>query len=451
MTVMPKKKKVILIPYPAQGHVNPMIKLASLLSSMGFNPIIITPEFIYRRVSHRINDGIVFMSIPDGLREGTPRDFFSIEMAMEKNMASPLEELVRMMIMDGGEDDDAGGIGFFVVDLLASWAIDVGRRCRVAVAGFWPAMHATYRLVAAIPDLIHAGVISADGIPENENAPICLSPNAPTISTSDLPWLIGSATSRSSRFKFWTRTLDRSNTLPWILTNTFPNESQSKTTQQATSFDNFNTSQVLEIGSLIMQSSAMASFWEEDMSCLRWLNEQDKGSVVYVSFGSWVTPIGEAKIRRLALALESCGRPFLWVLGSEWREGLSEGYVERIHMRGRIMSWAPQVEVLRHNAVGCYVTHCGWNSTMESVQCMKPLLCYPIAGDQFLNCAYIVNVWRIGVKLEGFGREEIENVISIVLEDEQMRWRIERLNDKLFGKEEISKARAKLMAFIQDI
>ncbi|XP_073027922.1 UDP-glycosyltransferase 82A1 isoform X2 [Primulina eburnea] len=451
MTVMQKKKKVILIPYPAQGHVNPMIKLASLLSSMGFNPIIITPEFIHRRVSHRINDGIVFMSIPDGLRDGTPRDFFSIEMAMEKNMASPLEELVRKMIMDGGEENDGGGIGFFVVDLLASWAIEVGRRCRVAVAGFWPAMHATYRLVAAIPDLVHAGVISEDGIPENENSPICLSANDPTISTSDLPWLIGSATSRSSRFKFWTRTLDRSNTLPWIITNTFPNESQSKTTQQATSFDSFNTPQVLEIGSLIMKSSAMASFWEEDMSCLRWLNEQDKGSVVYVSFGSWVSPIGEAKIRSLALALESCRRPFLWVLGSEWREGLSEGYVERIQMRGRIMSWAPQVEVLRHNAVGCYVTHCGWNSTMESVQCMKPLLCYPIAGDQFLNCAYIVNVWRIGVKLEGFGREEIENAISIVLEDEQMRWRIEKLNDKLFGKEGISKARAKLMAFIQDI
>lgn len=286
------------------------------------------------------------------------------------------------------------------------------------------------------------------GIPENENAPICLSPNEPTISTSDLPWLIGSSTSKSSRFKFWTRTLDRSNTLPWILTNTFPDES---TTQQSISFDNFNTSQVLQIGSLIMQSSAIASFWDEDMSCLRWLDEQDKGSVVYVSFGSWASPIGEAKIRSLALALESCQRPFLWVLRSAWLEGLSEGYVERVKMRGRIMSWAPQVEVLRHHAVGCYVTHCGWNSTMEAMQCKKPLLCYPIAGDQFLNCVYIVNVWRVGVKLEGLGREEIENATSTVLEDEQMRWRIERLNDKLFGKEGISKARGKLMAFIQDI
>lgn len=88
---------------------------------------------------------------------------------------------------------------------------------------------------------------------------------------------------------------------------------------------------------------------------------------------------------------------------------------------------------------------------MEAMQCKKPLLCYPIAGDQFLNCVYIVNVWRVGVKLEGLGREEIENATSTVLEDEQMRWRIERLNDKLFGKEGISKARGKLMAFIQDI
>ncbi|XP_073127986.1 UDP-glycosyltransferase 82A1 [Henckelia pumila] len=437
-----KKKKVILIPYPAQGHVNPMIKLASLLSNMGFDPIIITPEFIHRRVSRRINDGILFMSVPDGLREGAPRDFFAIEMAMERNMASPLEELVREM---------GGGIGFFVVDLLASWAIDVGRRCGVAVAGFWPAMHATYRLLAAIPDLIHAGVISGDGIPKNENAPICLSPNEPTLSTSDLPWLIGSSTSRNSRFKFWRRTLARSETLPWILTNTFPDEPQLKTSQQSTYFSSFNTSRVREIGPLIMQSSAMASFWEEDTSCLRWLDEQDMGSVVYVSFGSWVSPIGEANIRSLALALESCQRPFVWVLGPAWREGLPEGYAERVATRGRIMSWAPQVEVLRHGAVGCYVTHCGWNSTMEAMQCKKPLLCYPIAGDQLLNCVYIVNVWRIGVKIQGFGREEIENALSVVLDDEQMRRRIERLNDKLLGKEGISKARAKLTAFIQDI
>ncbi|KZV22506.1 hypothetical protein F511_09028 [Dorcoceras hygrometricum] len=420
MTAMTKKmmKKVILIPYPAQGHVNPMIKLASFLSNMGFHPIIITPDFIHRRVSRRTTDGIVFMSIPDGLSEGTPRDFFAIEMAMERYMAAPLEELVRRETMDGG-----GGIGFFVVDLLASWAIEVGRLCGVAVAGFWPAMHATYRLVAAIPDLINAGVISEHG----------------------------SSTSRNRRFKFWSRTLERSKTLPWILTNTFPDESQSKTTQQSAYLNYFDTPHVLEIGPLIMQSSAMASFWEEDMSCLRWLDVQESGSVVYVSFGSWVSPIDEAKIRSLALALESCQRSFVWVLAPAWRQGLPEGYVEKVATRGRIVAWVPQVEVLRHHAVGCYMTHCGWNSTMEAIQCKKPLLCYPIAGDQFLNSVYIVNVWRIGVKIEGFGREEVEKALAFVLEDEQMRGRIERLNDKLFGKDGISEARAKLMAFTQDI
>ncbi|KAG8387112.1 hypothetical protein BUALT_Bualt03G0219400 [Buddleja alternifolia] len=451
MTVMTKKKIVILIPYPAQGHVTPMLKLSSVLSNLGFRPVVITPEFIHRRISPRINPkdhGILCLPISDGLDEQTPRDFFAIERAMEEHMPLILEQLLLNMIEEGG---GGGGIACMVVDLLASWAVDVARRCGVPVAGFWPAMHATYRLISAIPDLIRTGVISENGSPQNQSTPLCLSSNEPILTANDLPWLIGSPKAINSRFKFWVRTLQRSKSLRWLLTNTFPDEYQSKA-QQSIVFTNHDPQQVLEIGPLIMQAASIssASFWEEDMSCLDWLDKQNVGSVVYVSFGSWVSPIGEEKIKSLALALEASKRPFIWVLGHTWCRGMPDGYIERVEVQGRIVPWAPQMEVLRHQAVGCYLTHCGWNSTMEAIQCKKPLLCYPIAGDQLLNCAYIVNVWKIGVKIEEFGVEEVEDAIRKIVEDEQVSMRIERVNEKLFGKEGRSKAMANLWTFIQD-
>ncbi|KAL1560889.1 UDP-glycosyltransferase 82A1-like [Salvia divinorum] len=436
------EKKIILVPYPAQGHVTPMLKLAAVIAGLGrFQPVVLTPEFIHRRISPQI-DGVLCLPLPDGLEDNAAPDFFAVERTMEETMPPALEELLREM---------AGGVACVVADLLASWAVEVARRSGVAAAGFWPAMHATYRLVAAIPHLIRTGVISENGCPRNPSDLISLSSHEPILTTNDLPWLIGPSKARASRFKFWTRTIERSKTLQHIMINTF-SEGRELKTQQSTRSDAQDSPRILEIGPLIMQVATTTSttLWEEDTSCLDWLDKQNVGSVMYISFGSWVSPIGEVKVKALASTLEALGRPFIWVLGPAWRRGLPDGFTERVAAYGRIVEWAPQLEVLRHPAVKCYLTHCGWNSTMEAIQCKKPLLCYPIAGDQFLNCTYIVNTWKAGVKIERFGIEEIENGIRKV-EDGKFTGRIEELNEKLFGKEGSSKAMANLSTFIKDL
>lgn len=152
-----KKSKVLLVPYPAQGHVTPMLKLASLLLNHGLNPIVITPNFI--QINSK-EDGISIISIPDGLEDGTPRDFFAIENAMENYMPYHLEKLVQEYEFDGKEED---GIVCVIVDLLASWAVKVANRCGIQVAGFWPVFLAAYNLLASIPDLLKAGIISETG------------------------------------------------------------------------------------------------------------------------------------------------------------------------------------------------------------------------------------------------------------------------------------------------
>ncbi|CAN4096248.1 unnamed protein product [Withania somnifera] len=435
-----KKSKVLLVPYPAQGHVTPMLKLASLLANHGLNPIVIIPNFI-KIDSKDVN--ITIMSInSDGLDETSPRDFFAIENAMENYMPCQFERLVRVL-QDGDQED---GIVCLIVDLLASWAVEVANKCGIQVSGFWPAMLATYRLIHSIPNMLHAGIISETGCPLH-HGPICLSLDQPTISSQDLPWLIGNSNARISRFKFWTRTMERTRTLKWLLINTFQDECH-----KDQNMTNFNTTQILPIGPLNTHVTIKnSSFWEEDSSCMNWLDKQDDSSVLYISFGSWVSPIDEAKVNSLALALEATKRPFIWVLGPSWRQGLQKGCLDRISKQGRIVTWAPQVDVLQHAAVGCYLTHCGWNSTMEAIQSKKRLLCHPIAGDQFVNCAYIVQNWRIGVRVNGLGVKDLEGGLRKVMEDNGMSERIDRLNEMTMGKVASCKAVDNLTTFLSDI
>ncbi|KAL5808277.1 hypothetical protein ACOSQ3_028968 [Xanthoceras sorbifolium] len=450
-----KKKvmKIVMVPYPAQGHVTPMLKLASAFLNLGLQPVLIIPEFIYLRIQTSLdpNTQISCIPIPDGLELDSPRDFFAIEYAMENNMPLHLERLIRDLNQDGG-------IACMVVDLLASWAIQVAHRFRIPAAGFWPAMLATYCLIAAIPDFIQAGYISDTGCPQHTEKARFF-PKQPVLSTEDLPWLIGSPASRKSRFKFWTRTLDRSTSLKWLLVNSFPEEHYIDIKQQYCQLIESSLVQVphvYPVGPLSNKHAILTknpSFWEEDTGCLEWLNEQNPNSVIYISFGSWVSPIGEAKVRNLALSLEALGLKFIWVLGFGWREGLPCGFLERVSnsKQGKVVSWAPQIKVLQHKAVGCYLTHCGWNSTMEAIESQKRLLCYPIAGDQFVNCAHIVKIWKIGVKLNGFGKKDIEEGMKRVMEDSEMKNRLMRLHMRITGEEAKSRVISNLTAFVDDL
>lgn len=153
-----KKNKILMVPYPAQGHVTPMHKLASILTSRGFEPIVITPEFIHNQITSSMDpqSEISCMSIPDGLEKNEPKDFFAIEKVIENIMPIHLERLINKINEDGR-------VACVVVDLLASSAIGVACRCGVPAAGFWPAMLATYCLIDAIPEMIKSGYISDTG------------------------------------------------------------------------------------------------------------------------------------------------------------------------------------------------------------------------------------------------------------------------------------------------
>ncbi|QCE01918.1 UDP-glucose:acetate beta-D-glucosyltransferase [Vigna unguiculata] len=427
-----KKEIVILVPYPAQGHVTPMQNLARAFLAQGFYPLIVLPHSFHRKIhgekEEEEEDGLKWVGLGDGMgqEEGSP-DFFAIESAMEKMMPSELEGLIEKVRGEGGE------VACVVVDLLASWAIESAHKRGIPVAGFWPAMLASYLFIASIPLMLNRRLLSHTGLPQREGK-FSLHPELPVISTEDLPWLVGTEAARKGRFRFWKRTLERSSALKWLLVNSFPDESKLEAANRKLSSE--GCPRVLPIGPICRNGITKGvSFWEEDMSCLKWVAKQKRNSVIYISFGSWVSPIGEAKLRNLAVALEGSGRPFIWVLRSSWRQGLPNGFLERVEKedRGRVVSWAPQKQILQHESVACYITHCGWNSILEALQFQKKLLCYPVAGDQFVNCAFVVEVWKVGLKLNGVEANDVEEGIVRVVEDKEMEERLRILNQRIMA------------------
>ncbi|XP_076950027.1 anthocyanidin 3-O-glucosyltransferase 4-like [Bidens hawaiensis] len=137
--------------------------------------------------------------------------------------------------------------------------------------------------------------------------------------------------------------------------------------------------------------------------CLKWLDSKESGSVIYVCLGSLTYASTEQSIE-LGLGLESSNIPFVWFIrqpSEEFEEWLSkEGYEERIKGRGlMVRGWAPQILILSHQAIGGFVTHCGWNSTLEGISAGVPMVTWPHFAEQFLNERFIINVLKIGVRI----------------------------------------------------
>uniref|UniRef100_A0A0C9S480 TSA: Wollemia nobilis Ref_Wollemi_Transcript_14126_1622 transcribed RNA sequence n=1 Tax=Wollemia nobilis TaxID=56998 RepID=A0A0C9S480_9CONI len=132
-------------------------------------------------------------------------------------------------------------------------------------------------------------------------------------------------------------------------------------------------------------------------------------------------------IRELAWGLEASGQAFLWVIRPDLVQrdstALPEGYLARIRARGFLVGWAPQLKVLRHPSVGGFLTHNGWNSTIESISMGVPMIGWPYWSEQFLNCRFSKDVWKVGLDLESTADEnglvkadEIEKAVRSLME-----------------------------------
>lgn len=184
--------------------------------------------------------------------------------------------------------------------------------------------------------------------------------------------------------------------------------------------------------------------------CLEWLDKQAPNSVIYVSFGT-TTSLSDAQIKELALGLEMSEQKFIWVLrdadtgnifSGEGERGdddqLPKGYEERVEGRGMVVrGWAPQLEILGHPSTGGFMSHCGWNSCMESITMGVPIAAWPMHSDQPRNTVLITKLLKIGLAVKDWERREglvesttVERAVRMLMgsrEGEEMRRRAAEL------------------------
>ncbi|XP_044346488.1 UDP-glucose iridoid glucosyltransferase-like [Triticum aestivum] len=187
-----------------------------------------------------------------------------------------------------------------------------------------------------------------------------------------------------------------------------------------------------------ISSGAQSSLLDADKTCLNWLDKQEAKSVLFVSLGSLASMTHEELVETAWGLANSC-MPFLWVIRKNLvqcsrKVGLLEGFEEVTRGRGMVVSWAPQQEVLGHQAVGGFWTHNGWNSTLESICEGVPMICRPHFADQMINARYVQEFWKIGFQLEGKSeRGKIETSVRKLFcqeEGRDMRHRANDLKDK---------------------
>ena len=185
--------------------------------------------------------------------------------------------------------------------------------------------------------------------------------------------------------------------------------------------------------------------------CLEWLDKHPQSSVLYISFGSQNT-ISPSQMMELAMGLEDSGKPFIWVIrppvgfdikGEFRAEWLPEKFEQRMADRNQgliVHNWAPQLEILSHKSTGAFLSHCGWNSVMESFCVGVPIIAWPLAAEQCYNSKMLVEDMGVAVELTrglqgAVVRKEVKRVIELVMDSkgkaEEMKKKAAEIGEKI--------------------
>ncbi|BAU01340.1 hypothetical protein LR48_Vigan10g248800 [Vigna angularis] len=432
MTIMMARPHVMVVPYPAQGHVIPLMDLSLILVKQGIKITFVNTKENHDRIKSALpcGDGLLsqiyLVWISDGLESSEERKKPGKSSgAVLKVMPEKVEELIECI--NGSESEK---ITCVLADQSIGWALDLAEKKGIRRAAFCPASAAQLVLGLSIPKFIHNGIIDKDGTPLEKKG-IQLSPTMPSVSTEKLVWVcVGNKTIQRHIFQLMVKNIESMKKTEWLLCNS-SHELESEAITMAP--------EIIPIGPLLSCDQfghSAGNFWPQDLSCLKWLDQQSPNSVIYVAFGSF-TKFSPPQFQELCFALELSNRPFLWVVQPEESKlAYPEGFVERVVERGRVVGWSPQKKILIHPSVACFISHCGWNSTLESVSNGIPVLCWPYFADQFLNKSYVCDIWKVGLGLEPnesgmITQGEIQSKIHQIFIDEQLKSRARDFKEKI--------------------
>lgn len=457
----------VMFPHPVQGHINPMIHLAGLLVSQGFFITFVHTSHNFKRTLVNPSSkallsipNLQFVHLSDGLPPHHGRineDLVEFITAIDNFQHGPFDRLMESIL----SDPKSPPVTCIIADSYLCWMQDVANRFNVPRISFW-----TTPAHANLTYLYQSLLISQGFIPFKDVDPdlvVTSIPGVVPLRVSDL-----SAVFEEDNFVFrfvLNSCMKRSPEALWNIGNNLyelEHEAIDRFTENVSSF--------LPIGPLLpadffsstsTKTSSGMSLWQEDDRCEHWLNNQKAGSVLYISFGS-VAQLSKNQLEELRKGLKASQQTFLWALRPD---STLDNFQESFTNQGLVIPWAPQLQVLSHPSVGAFLTHCGWNSIMESISAGVPLLAWPGRfAEQKMNGRYVVDEWKIGMEFKTNRKDklvesnEVERVIKLMMqqgnsEAEVIKKMVEELRDK--ARQAVTEAggssRANLQRFVDDM
>ncbi|GJM93533.1 hypothetical protein PR202_ga10096 [Eleusine coracana subsp. coracana] len=387
---------VLLVAAAFQSHVNPLLRLGRRLAAKGLLVTFTTAL----RAGIRLGSGNEDEAGPgrgmlrvEPLRgcglwaPDDPRFRDSDDMARHVEAAGPatLADLIRRQAEAGRP------VTCVVANAFVPWALRAAGELGLPRGMLWIqscALLSVYfhhvHALAAFPDLdsdAPGSVVTLPGLPElhaDELRPLLIYVAEQDLWRQMLVADLGRAREAVS----------------WVFVNTFD-----ELEHAAVEGLRNNDLPVVPIGPLLDPPDATTD--DDNGGCIEWLDAHAPRSVVFVAFGSLVK-IDSDEVAEIAAGLAATGRPFLWVLRDDNRATLSTSALAAAACScgdwGKVVPWCAQGRVLSHPATGCFVTHCGWNSTAEALAAGVPVVASPRWSDQRINARFLVDVHRVGVR-----------------------------------------------------
>ncbi|KAJ0231136.1 UDP-glycosyltransferase 85A4 [Hirschfeldia incana] len=422
-----QKRHAVCIPYPAQGHINPMLKVAKLLHARGFHVTFVNTDYNHRRILRsrgpRALDGLPsfrFETIPDGLPwtdVDAKQDMLKLIDSTMNNCLSPFKDLLTRL----NSGSDVPPVSCIISDASMSFTIDAGEELEIPVVLLWTNSATTLMLYLHYQKLIEKGIIPLEDESDLKTE-IDWIPSINTIQLKDFPDFIIKTDHQPLMLNFITHVTQRSKRASAIIINTFENLEHDVVSSLLSILhtriypigplpilENREINRESEIGRLRL------NLWEEETESLNWLDTKAEKRVIYVNFGS-ITVLTREQLIEFAWGLATSGKDFLW--SSRSMTILPAEFFSETADRGMVVNgWCRQEEVLSHPAIGAFLTHCGWNSTVESLSAGVPMICWPFFADQVTNRRFCCGEWGLGVEIGGeVRRERVEAVVREVMD-----------------------------------
>ncbi|KAI5000269.1 hypothetical protein ZWY2020_004858 [Hordeum vulgare] len=422
------KKTVVLYPGLGVGHLVPMVEVAKLFLKHGLavtmalvEPQVKSTDFSAAVARARAsNPSVAFHVLPtptppppaDANTDGAPRHHVVKVIQSLAAMNAPLRDFLRSL----------PSVHALVLDMFCVDALDVAAELKLPVYYSFASGAGDLAIFLNLPSKFASNTAKVKELGDS----IVTFPGVPPFKASELPSeVIGDG----EAFMYLLRMFERMTEANGILINSLESLEKPAVTalNDGLCVTGRATPPVYCIGPLVSGGG------DKEHDCLRWLDAQPDQSVVFLSFGS-LGKFSSKQLEEIALGLDKSGERFLWVVRSprspDQKHGdplpepdldalMPEGFLERTKDRGLVVkSWAPQVDVLRHRATGAFMTHCGWNSTLEGITAGLPLLCWPLYAEQRVNKVHIVDGMKLGVEMRGYNEE----VVKAEEVEEKVRW-----------------------------